>query len=441
MELKIRLESDNAKLKAALKKEKAKTAAAGAEENAKTGQADQQQHLDEKESKYQIHGRSVGTAFSDRREARTPLRTAGTPVKRLQNARTTSPIDRGQERDVPIDQLLALDQGVVQGASFVSANPAKTLPHENISRAQHSSTKRLDPDRLWNRAGLIDGEAGSSSERERTVTERAMDTLDEISRAPEHSLRTLAQQAPAPADLPDIEGSATEEDEEMPLIQRSDPSHAKAADHASELHLRSHHNVDLAQPNLSRGGKQSPLLRTPKESKTVPDRSQNTPAIAANTILDNRKATLSSSRAERSSSTRLARTPSGLHWLGGDKSKISRRDSFEDEVGSSTRVQLKEEAIATLPRPTTSRQMNAGSNAGSSGFRVPGERQLRIGSATDTPTRVSGAAVKRKRETLPPQTPSTISKGSVPIPASEKKPRLSTSTSVGSVELFRTLQD
>ena len=439
MELKTRLESDNAKLKAALKKEKAKTAAARAEENAKTGKADQHQQFDENESKYQIHGRSAGAAFSDRREARTPLRTVGTPVKRVQNARTTSPGDRGQERDVPIDQLLALDQGVAQGASLVSVNSAKTLPHVNISRPQHSSTERLDPDGPRNRTGLVDGvrEAGSSSERERTVTERAMDTLDEISRAPEHSLRTLAQQAPTPADLPDIEGSATEEDEEMPLVRKAVPTRVKSTDRASVSRLSSRGNVDPGQFESSRSGNQFSQLRTPDVSKTTFEPSRHTPGIATNTVSDTRKAILSSNRTGRSSSTRLDRTPSGLHWLGGEKSKTSRRDSFEDEVSPGTRGQLKQEVTAALPRPST-RRPNAGSHIGVTNSRLPGERQLRIGDTSDTPTRTSGTISKRKREAFP-QTPSIALKGSKSTPRSDKKPRLTASESVGCERFVRTL--
>jgi hypothetical protein len=439
MELKTRLESDNAKLKAALRKEKAKTAAAEAGENARTGQADQHQQLDENERKHQSQGNSERTACRDRREGRTPLRTVGTPVKRVRNEQTTSPRNKGHGRDDSIDQRHAFNQGVVQGASLVPANPTKILPYENISRARHSSTKHEDPDGSRSRAGPNDGvhEVGSSSEKDRTVTEQILDTPAKT-RGPGHFRQNPVQQAPAAVDLPDIEGSATESDEGMPLVRRA-TSHVKSAGLVSAPHLRSHDILDPGQFDSSRSGKQSSVPRAPDESKTITDPSLTARRDAANSVADTRKAVLSSSRAERSSSTRLDRTPSGLHWLGGDKTKISRRDSFEDEVGSSTRIQLKQEVTATLPRPTA-RRPDAGSHIGASSFRMPGDKQLRIGDTLDTPSRMSGTIAKRKREALP-HAALIMSKGSGSTPRSDKKPRLTASELVGSVRSVRTLDD
>jgi hypothetical protein len=96
--------------------------------------------------------------------------------------------------------------------------------------------------------------------------------------------------------------------------------------------------------------------------------------------------------APQRTASKLGRTPSGMHWLGGDKVKITRRDSFEDEVGGSSRPAVRPE-VTTLPRPSKSSRAGPSSVLSKS---VPAKvAATRVGN-NDTPTRESHTVRKRK---------------------------------------------
>ena len=103
-----------------------------------------------------------------------------------------------------------------------------------------------------------------------------------------------------------------------------------------------------------------------------------------------------------STKSRVTRTPSGMQWLGGEKTKMTRRDSFEDEVGANARIKIQSETVHTLPRMASVRPSAAVSAASTS--KLPGSMSRLIDQAKQehhTPTRAANASLKRKQMLQP----------------------------------------
>ena len=391
------LDAEIHKLKAALRREKEKRAAT------KIGQADRKGGDENSQDKM----RSGKAGPSSKKESgtssnRAPLRSIFPPGS--QDVEDTVSI----KREMDLEGLAEIHTDRLREDSTRKAdlqyNRSRMIPDQardavlpdvfaETRQAASPSAHRGRPIPI---EGKDDGKTSSSGteERERTMAEQVLDIPAGNSERIENHHE-------------DVAGTTTEEDEgptEANLRRRSDQSLLRGAGTDATV-----------QPAARRKTRGTMVADTPQSRTTGP----LTPVIGRTSSRPD-QATVSLPRqaiatpvpgpsrqvaSVASTKSRVTRTPSGMQWLGGEKTKMTRRDSFEDEVGANARIKIQSETVHTLPRMASVRPSAAVSAASTS--KLPGSMSRLIDQAKQehhTPTRAANASLKRK-QMLQPDTP------------------------------------
>ncbi|KAG7553652.1 hypothetical protein FFLO_02937 [Filobasidium floriforme] len=434
IEMKTKMDGEMRKLKSALKREKEKNALlAGADG---TGDA-KKKPVDENSAD---RSRSVKAVAAGKKD-----NTTGTGSTRA-----------------PLRSIFTGSQGVEEGPKREEADPAGRVEVQNsrqpVASARASDARqsavRLETDQTpnialqlldvfaeWDKpSGLsathsrseatgkrIDKPSSSrAEERERTIANEVLDTPPVRRTSKVERIQEIQD---------DIGGSTTEEDEEPhDAVMRERPE-------PSLLRLGERRSLHAPRETLRLGNHPTRVEEKSNTRTTGP----HTPVISVNTARTTNihisKATHTAETPNAASSrpptsiartgSRVTRTPSGMQWLGGEKTKLTRRDSFEDEVGTSSRVKPPQaEVVHTLPRAMPVKASLAISTASTS--KLPAMKRL-VGRPEDgqqTPTRASHAPSLKRKDMIQLETlagPSSTLTGTAG--RSEKRQKLTATSS------------
>jgi hypothetical protein len=418
IEMKNKMDTEMKKLKTALKREKEKNvllvggAVAGGRDGArkKTGQLEAR-GVDENSVDKTRAGKTVSAGKRDTGlgtgsgSARAPLRSIFTP-------RSQEVEDNAKREEVGL-----IGRADIQDGRQL-AGPAR-IPDPQ------PSTVRFGPDQT-RRTALpdvftdVDVPAGPSTIRGRPIGAAGKVSKSSSSGAEEKD-RTMAEQV---LDTParrtsrvervqeDIGGSTTEEDEEPQDVVMSHR-------HGRSLRLEDRRLPTVPPEVLPRGNmltrtedKSNSRTAGPHSPRVVANTTRATSTTVSKTVHGTETPNAGPSRHPASvarTGSRVTRTPSGMQWLGGEKGKLTRRDSFEDEVGTSSRVKPQGEVVHTLPRAVLVKASATISAASTS--KLPAMKRL-VGRPEDnqhTPTRASNASSLKRKDMIQLETPAGLS--------------------------------
>lgn len=407
--MKTKMDGEMRKLKSALKREKEKNALlSGADGTGDT----KKKPVDENSTDRSRTVKAVTAGKKDNitgtGSTRAPLRsifTGSQGVEEGPKREGADPAGRVESQDSrqPVAPIRASDarQSAVRFETDQTRRIALPLPDVFTEMEKPSGLSAIRS-RSEGTAKRINKSSGSGAEeRERTIADEVLDTPPVRRTSRVERVQDIHE---------DIGGSTTEEDEE--------PHDAVMRDRPEPSLLRLGERTSLHAPSETlRPGNRPTHVEA--KSNTRPT-SPHTPMISVNTARTT-NATISRTThvtetpnaasiklpsAVTRTGSRVTRTPSGMQWLGGEKTKLTRRDSFEDEVGTSSRVKLPQaEAVHTLPRAMPVKASLAISAASTS--KLPAMKRL-VGRPEDgqqTPTRASHASSLKRKDMIQLETP------------------------------------
>lgn len=328
------------------------------------------------------------TERSDRRDDRTPA----DPARQTEHRHSTS-------RAVPTKSL----QTAVEDVFMKFDNEARSTSHRERSTRTSETVGKT-----------------SSSDRDRNMADEVLllDTPAKRMRRDDHAKE-------------DVEGSTTEEDEEP---RRR--NHTDRPDRDSHTGTTSGSRPQPTAMPRARVPKASVASKRPNDPQTpaaVASTSRSTRTVAPKAADAMETPVSGPSRQPASvarTGSRITRTPSGMQWLGGEKAKLTRRDSFEDEVGTSSRAKVHGDALHTLPRIAAVKPSATMSVASTSKLPQISRHIDREKEDQRTPTRAPHVTLKRK-QIVQPEVPA-VKVADTPA-RSEKRQKLSATRWVGFV--------
>lgn len=407
--MKTKMDGEMRKLKSALKREKEKNALlAGADGTGDT----KKKTMDENSTD---RSRAIKTVTAGKKDnitgtgsTRAPLRSIFTGSQGVEEGPKRDEADpagrvESQDSRQPVAQSRASDTR--QSAARFDADQIRKIPlplPDVFTEMDKSSGPSAIRSRSEGTAKRIDKPSSSrAEERERPIADEVLDTPPVRRTSKVERIQEIQE---------DIGGSTTEEDEEphdAVMGDRPEPSLLRLGErrslHAPRETLRPGNNSTRveAKSNTRMTGPHTPVISVNTARATnihisTMTHTTGTPGAASSRPPTSIARTVS----------RVTRTPSGMQWLGGEKTKLTRRDSFEDEVGTSSRVKPPQaEAVHTLPRAVPVKASLAISAASTS--KLPEMKRL-VGRQEDgqqTPTRASHASSLKRKDMLQLETP------------------------------------
>lgn len=322
-----------------------------------------------------------------------PKREGASPAGRVESQDTRQPVPSARASDAR--------QTAVRFDAEQTRKTALPLPDvfTEMGKPSGPSAIRSRPEVTGKR---IDQPSSSGAEeREQTIADEVLDSPPIRRTSKVERIQEIQE---------DIGGSTTEEDEEphdVVMSDRPEPSLLRLGER------QSHH----APSETLRPGNRPTRVEAKSNTRTT---GPHTPVISVNTArttdihISTTTHTTETPNAASSrppisiarTGSRVTRTPSGMQWLGGEKTKLTRRDSFEDEVGTTSRVKPPQaEVVHTLPRTMPVKASLAISAASTS--KLPAIKRL-VGRPEDgqqTPTRASHASSLKRKDMLQLETP------------------------------------
>jgi hypothetical protein len=407
--MKTKMDGEMRKLKSALKREKEKAALlAGADG---TGDA-KKKPVDENSADRSRTFKAVTAGKKDNTTGtgttRAPLRsifTGSQGVEEGSKREEVDPVGRVEVQDTRQPVAPARASDVRQTAVRFDADQTRTtaLPLPDVFTEMD---KPSGPSAIRTRPGATGKRINKSSssgpdEREQTIADEVLDTPP---------VRRTSKVERIQGIQDDIGGSTTEEDEEphdVVMGDRPEPSLLRLGErrslHAPRETLRPGNNPTRveAKSNTRMTGPHTPVISVNTARATnihisTMTHTTGTPGAASSRPPTSIARTVS----------RVTRTPSGMQWLGGEKTKLTRRDSFEDEVETSSRVKPPQaEVIHTLPRAMPVKASLAISAASTS--KLPAMKRLagRPEDNQQTPTRAPHASSLKRKDMIQLETP------------------------------------
>jgi hypothetical protein len=407
--MKTKMDGEMRKLKSALKREKEKAALlAGADG---TGDA-KKKPVDENSADRSRTFKAVTAGKKDNTTGtgttRAPLRsifTGSQGVEEGSKREEVDPVGRVEVQDTRQPVAPARASDVRQTAVRFDADQTRTtaLPLPDVFTEMD---KPSGPSAIRTRPGATGKRINKSSssgpdEREQTIADEVLDTPP---------VRRTSKVERIQGIQDDIGGSTTEEDEEphdVVMGDRPEPSLLRLGERRSlhapreTLRLGNHPTRVEEKSNTRTTGPHTPVISVNTARTTNIHISKTTHTAETPNAASSRPPT-SIAR----TGSRVTRTPSGMQWLGGEKTKLTRRDSFEDEVGTTSRVKPPQaEVVHTLPRAMPVKASLAISAASTS--KLPAMKRL-VGRPEDgqqTPTRASHASSLKRKDMIQLETP------------------------------------
>jgi hypothetical protein len=407
--MKTKMDGEMRKLKSALKREKEKAALlVGADGTGDT----KKKPVDENSTDRSRAIKAVTAGKKDTTtgmgSTRAPLRsifTGSQGVEEGSKREEADPAGRVESQDTR--QLVAparasdARQTAVRFDADQTRGTALPLPDvfTEMGKPSGPSVIRTRPEVIGKR---IDQPSSSKAEaREGTIADEVLDTPPVRRTSKVERVKEIRE---------DIGGSTTEEDEEphdAVMRYRPEPSLLRLGErrslHAPSETLRPGNNPTRVE------AKANTRMTGPHTSVISVNTARATNIHISKTTHTTETPSAASSRPPTSiarTCSRVTRTPSGMQWLGGEKTKLTRRDSFEDEVGTTSRVKPPQaEVVHTLPRAMPVKASLAISAASTS--KLPAMKRL-VGRPEDgqqTPTRASHASSLKRKDMIQLETP------------------------------------
>jgi hypothetical protein len=409
IEMKTKMDGEMRKLKSALKREKEKNALlVGADGTGDTKKKPVDENLLDRRrtGKAVTAGKkdfSIGTGF-----ARPPLRSIFTESQGVEEGSKREEADpagrvEAQDSRQPAAPERALDarQTAVRFDADQTRRTAFPLPDVFTEMDKPSGPSAIRGRSEVTAKRINQSSSSGPEEREQTIADEVLDTPPVRRTIKVERIQEIQE---------DIGGSTTEEDEEPHDVVMSDRPEP------SLLRLRERRSLHAPSETLRPGNRPTRVEAKSNTRTTGP----HTPVISVNTARTT-NATISKTThvtetpnaassklpsAVARTGSRVTRTPSGMQWLGGEKTKLTRRDSFEDEVGTSSRVKLPQaEVVHTLPRAVPVKASLAISAASTSKLPVMKRLAGRPEDDQQTPTRASHASSLKRKDLLQLETP------------------------------------
>lgn len=430
--MKTKMDGEMRKLKSALKREKEKNALLASADGPGAIAGTKKKTIDENSVDISRTVKAVAAGKKDNTigtgSTRAPLRSIFTGSQGVEEGPKREGADsagrvESQDSRQPVAPPQASDARQKTAVRFDADQTRKTVLQlldvfTEMDKPSGPSAIRTGPEVTGKR---IDKPSSSrAEERERTIADEVLDTPPVRRTSKVERIQEIQE---------DIGGSTTEEDEEphdAVMRDRPEPSLLRLGER------QSHH---APSETLRPGNRPTRVEAKSNTRMTGP----HTPVISVNTarttnfhISKTTHTTETPNAASRPptsiarTGSRVTRTPSGMQWLGGEKTKLTRRDSFEDEVGTSSRVKPPQaEVIHTLPRAMPVKASLAISAASTS--KLPAMKRLagRPEDDQQTPTRASHASSLKRKDMLQLETPAGPSVTSASTASrSEKRQKL-----------------